>query len=233
MIIKSQLKRVVKEYCNKNTNILLVASLGRSGSTMLFRALSAASIKVGVRRVKRVMARAVRSHLWRLDPDIMEQGIIYKTHDVPPKDKRIDSLKCVYLFADPYDVIPSVVRKTETSGCGWLKRHADHLGGELDSVKELFEGDVLDLEGNFDAWTSVEHCDLFAVRYDSVWDYQAKLSEFVGFTVELPPRRARKSSPKDLTCSQRKKMRATYRSLHEKVCGTDVIVRQSSRDGAQ
>ena len=83
------------------------------------------------------------------------------------------------------------------------------------SYGELIHRDVLRLGEQIDAWCSLRDVDLLALKYESLWENLDLLGNFVGFPVELPPRKERDFS--DLPLEIVAAVRNTYRQLDEKV----------------
>lgn len=157
----------------------VVNSYGRSGST--------------------VLAESLGDVLWITDLRQMPEGI-YKTHDYP---SDVDA-KIVYTFANPLDVIASVIKMSRKKH--WLNLHCQHMRVPYFDISDIYREDKLHLEDHLNAWLGVEGV-CFA-RYEAMWDYQQELSDYLGVQVSLPAYRPRESTSRRVGC---------YRSLKKQV----------------
>lgn len=165
---------------------IVVNSFGRSGSTVLFDAVSSYAVRFGALAEERV----VRSAAWKLDSDRVRRGRVYKSHDYPspslPRNTRV-----LYVFGSPEDATLSLIEQARVSGQKWLDAHADHLRVPRFAPEDLLEGDVLRIGDHLRAWLSQDSVATGFVRYETMWDHQKQISDFVGFHVSLPERRER------------------------------------------
>ena len=167
---------------------IVVNSFGRSGSTVLFDAVSSSAARFGALSEEKV----VRSSAWKLDSDRVRRGRVYKSHDYPmpslPADTRV-----LYVFGSPEDATLSLIERARVSGQQWLDEHADHLRVPHFAPEDLLQSDVLRIADHLRAWLSQEIVATGFVRYETMWDHQKEISDFVGFSVSLPKRRERQT----------------------------------------
>ena len=201
----------------KTKTPIIINSYGRSGSTMLFHSIADSSINKKIFLKKRSV-KGGRSSAWNLNSNKIEQKIIYKSHDYPPKKSLASNTKFIYVFSDPIDVITSIIKLTNTSKWNTkrFQQHCKHLKTKCTNISDLTNEDQLNLEKHFDAWLNEKRFPIAFVRYEKLWDNIDKISSFIGFQVSLPPFRKRVAQEKkDIeTINQLKK---TYATLYKKL----------------
>jgi hypothetical protein len=176
----------------------LVASMGRSGSTIVFEALvnGLALQRFGFLKDHLRLTRVVQSWAFDLPKAKLIGGVVYKTHDFPTQDLCIARPKIVYVFGTASVAAVSVYSCLERYGRAWIDRHFDHLRAD-GPFEEMWSRDVLRFGDQLEAWINVQGLDVLSVRYESLWDHEMAISDFVGFPVKLPPRRQRFTTAKE------------------------------------
>ena len=198
---------------------IVVASMGRSGSTVLSDAICDANWRRAFAAVRHTRyRRSMLRQAWRLNAVKLQAGYIYKTHDLPPGNGGKSGARFVYTFADPFDVISSLLALGRRNGMNWINRHATHMiGGRLVDLEELLDNDVLCLESHFESWLAFQAPNVAGVRYDRLWEQEQVIAEFLGIPLRLPPRLRRGSSPGTLSPGQFRRLEQTYGALREKI----------------
>lgn len=173
---------------------ILVASMGRSGSTLCWRAISEALVinKFGAAGslFRKYLAKRIRSEAWDLRTDRIFPGRVYKTHALADELPSDFDGRIVFLFGCASDAALSVVSCRQRYGEDWVSEHFQHLRA-IGSFDELGNYDVLQFEKQIETWTNLEGHNIICLRYEKLWDNVSALSEFLGFNVELPERRIR------------------------------------------
>ncbi len=156
---------------------------------------------------------------WRLEEAKFIDGMVYKTHDLPPNQAGKEvNVKFIYTYSDPYKIIPSLVRKERELGEEWIKEHSWRLRGEAKSMKNAFRKDVVGFKRNFNLWKDRQDLDILFVRAGSIWDQKEKIEQHIGITVNLPDKRERKSDIKEIDSENKiEEMKKTYIDMHEVV----------------
>ncbi len=185
-------------------NCVIVDSMGRAGSGVLCHHIG---------KTTKYEGGQFKVSLDRYD---YEPGSLLKTHDFPPNDPPSHA-KFIWTFADPYEVVISVMNQIENEGLDWVKQHARNLNGEPNRVNDLPIYDALHLEENFDRWYSPHNFDVVTVKYRSIWDKLDKLSEFIGDQIELPEYNPREKKIDKVDEDIRESIKQTYGSLYKKV----------------
>ena len=193
---------------------ILVNSFGRSGSTVLYEAIVSAS-QAQSHLGPRARQAVVRATAWRIDQHPLRNGRVYKTHDYPPTSTRGSKPQVVYVFGDPIDATLSVISRTERDGPTWLREHCDHLRVPECRAADLLVRDCLQIGRHLERWLAADHLERVFVRYERMWDYQDKISDFLGIDVKLPPQRLRGTTTADM--SARASLRRTYGDLARKI----------------
>jgi hypothetical protein len=192
--LESQLARVVFA---DEPGPIVVASTGRSGSTLLVEALVESLIRskfpwLTSEMMKRLIRRLSNGFADRLS-DVAEMSCpVIKTHDV------LDIVlptewKVIFIFGDPLESARSVERIAVERGYWWFEHHLYRLRSK-GRLQDLFHADVLNYESQIRSWCDPQLPNVLLVPYDRLWDSVRGISEFVGFPVVLPKRmeRARK-----------------------------------------
>lgn len=219
-MVKNYTKNIIGSYCSTFDYPILVNSYGRSGSTVLTKSIINSAIKTQNEKVRDIVFRSISQSAWDLDNVELKNGIVYKTHDYPPRKEINSSARMLYTFADPVDVVLSLFRLFENRGEVWMKEHYDHLKVPYNNFKMIISEDNLHLERHLDAWLHEERCTVAFIRYETMWEHQDDISNFLGFDVHLPPKRdrkAKKDQPQELT----DKLSVTYKALRNKVSRLD------------
>lgn len=187
---------------------LLINSYGRSGSSVLTRSLLDAALKFDVFPLDKINRRLISKSAWNLESSSLRDGVIYKTHDYPPNNFHGRNVKMIYTFANPVDVVLSLLRLSEKRGYEWINMHCNHLKVEYDNFKQITYCDSLGLQRHLESWISVRNWEIMFIKYERMWTHQREISDFVGFNLELPPLRSRTTFEDD------KKLRKTLEEVY-------------------
>ncbi|WP_170402517.1 SseB family protein [Ruegeria arenilitoris] len=175
---------------NAPKNCVIVASNGRSGSTLTFLALAEA-----LKEVDPVSANKV-DFVARLSDTEFYAPCVYKTHDFPqPLSTWPENTRVVFCFGPTKDSAFSVFSAKERYGADWIDQHFYHLHA-TGTFDELFERDVLQQAKQIKEWITFEDVPVLCVRYDALWDHQETISRFTG--LEFTPPKRRERTPKDI-----------------------------------
>ena len=141
--------------------IIVIASMGRCGSTALYHALLKSLPEysgIFVRDLKHAQLR---------------DGLIVKTHDFSPEIIQ-DNWRVIYCFGDEEIILKSINRQNED----WKAAHAYNLHSN---------GDNLRLKENITSWRNASGKILF-INYDKLFESAEIISEFLRPKIELPTR---------------------------------------------
>lgn len=215
--IAKNIKRNIYTHITPIETTMIVASYGRSGSTMLFNNLIDSATN---KRVPKWLKAGAKGKGRDLDTIKIKPGLIYPTHHYPPKRTLPEKARVIYIFADPVEVILSLLHLVHTGK--WSQEtflnHCKNLQvsfQDIKSVDELVYEDKLNLEKHFDAWLAESRFPIAFVKYEHLWEHEENISSFVGFNVSLPPRKER--SEKKVNDATMAQLRETYDSLRRKV----------------
>jgi hypothetical protein len=175
---------------NAPQNCVIVASNGRSGSTLTFLALADA-----LKEIDPISAQRV-DFVARLSDTEFHSPCVFKTHDFPqPLSSWPENTRVVFCFGPTKDSAFSVYSAMERYGADWIDQHFYHLHA-TGTFDELFEHDVLQQAQQIKEWATFEDVPVLCVRYDALWDHQETISRFTGLDFKPPKRRER--TPKDI-----------------------------------
>ena len=198
-----QPRHIAGRYIDKLRSLLsgqwpafVVASMGRAGSMVVYKALvtGLSSRRFGLLGPN--LVHFVKGHAWDLSATDLIGGVVYKTHGFPDGLKPKWPIKIIFTFGSASDSAVSLYLCLERYGRKWIEDHLKHLRAD-GPFEDIFQRDVLRFEEQIKSWSSVTDLDVLAVRYETLWDHVDTLSDFVGFPVSLPPRRARLATTAD------------------------------------
>jgi len=193
--IKNVLKRVARLILFGNCTPIVIASSGRSGSTMLADCVTASFIEHRFRRVPRTLrkiaTRFAFEYVDRLE-DVENNVPVVKTHDIY-RASTSRELRPIFVFGPALEAMVSAKQVATEKGSIWLEEHIFHLCGDGDPAK-IYDEDVLNYQAQLESWSAADN--VFLVHYDDIWENADRLSDFVGFPLNLPPRKERRSKTK-------------------------------------
>ena len=195
---------------------ILVNSYGRSGSTVLMRSIVKCANEAKNKKIQELAFKSVSQTAWDLNGKQLRNGMVYKTHDYPPDETFNNEVKMLYTFANPIDVVLSLIRLYDTRGEEWMKQHYDHLKVPYTNFENIIEEDQLELENHLNTWLDEDRIPIAFIKYEAMWEYQDEISDCLGFKIELPTYRKRKAKSKgdDELLS---KLEHTYSYLRKKI----------------
>lgn len=189
--IKSKLKSLAVHFLFSGQRPIVIASTGRSGSTMLTTALAQSLVSSRFSKLPRSLEALLiglsQGYVDRLHQVQQKKSPILKTHDIYDERYR-DHAKYIFVYGDPLDCATSVYSIGEKRGRHWIEEHIFHLAGR-GSPLDLFDIDVLNYEQQIASWGAAS--DALLLHYEDLWDRADEISKFVGFRVSLPKRRWR------------------------------------------
>lgn len=177
---------------------LVIAAMGRCGSTMLFSTL------------KRKFHKAIFEK--DLSPSYAE-GLIIKTHDFAPK--QLKNCKAIYLFGDPRNIVLSAHTKGKVDRRRHYKNMHAPFKEEFLKNDTFVIKDTLRLEDNFDSWYKKQSFPLLTLRYETLYDNRDVLKQFLGFPPMLPKPRNRTTNWEKFPKANR--LYKTYAGLLKKI----------------
>ena len=166
----------------------IVPSLGRCGSQLLTEALH--NNIWGFTKHDMTFLKMTRPFI-REYPEKYIGGNVYKTHLYPgiyPKKCKI-----LFTFGRPLDIILSVINRVEQDP-SWGTAHFKNFNADWSNFNLILQKDVLNLEKMFDCFYKKQTCDIICLRYETLWENQNTISEFLGWNLKLPEKKERKSS---------------------------------------
>lgn len=183
-----------------NLQPIIIAGIGRCGTTLLYNSLQAKGF-IG------------SGMITNSEDTKFEKGNIYKTHDYPPDQLPVEA-KVIFMFGNPYDIVISTSRKINQ----WGLEHFEHLASpKYIPNKQLFQSDDLLLERLFDAWMQKQSFSFISIKYEFLYSPKVKevLNNYLGFKIDLPPRRERKANWQ--IHPEHEQLKKVYRDLFHKI----------------
>ena len=188
------------------TNTIIIASSGRSGSTLLTTVVAEGLVRstypslftsnIGRHLAKRVQGR-VQGFLVSPFESPSSLPLIVKTHFVRNSERlsALNNAKYIFIFSDPVESIRSVQGKTKKWGKAWLERHLFHLESPSpdDSVADLWKNDSLNYVKQINSWIDEPQDNILVIQYEYLWESTELIESFLNFPITLPEKRSRTS----------------------------------------
>lgn len=211
-------KRENLKYHYENPQAIIIASTGRSGSTMLTEQIA---------------------------KYVPKQNVL-KTHLLPPKAKFKG--KIIFIFSNPDQAAESALYMTlhhqlfaknhfnymETADRQWIKK----IGGPLKQTEQdnLLSYDAFGTYEHLKTWlytrtepTDPEHAQILAIKYENLWDHKTTqaIRSFLNISdFRLPPQRTRGRDKKKLYSKE-----INFRKMYN--LGTEANPRYAAYDDAR
>lgn len=209
------LKRTLQRCMPSRYHAVVVASMGRSGSTLVYDAIADGMAMARFGRSSGAARRIVRDIAWDLDMCALTPGVVYKTHALAEELPSHRPCKIVFVFGPASDAAISVLSCDRRHGPDWTAEHFRHMRAR-GSLEELARRDVLRFEEQIDGWLGRSGSMVLALRYDGLWSHADTLSDFVGFPVRFPARRLRNSLG-DVEAVTIERIRSCYARLDARI----------------
>ena len=197
---------------------LVIASMGRSGSTLVFEAVCEAmgQARFGrIETIRRIGAPIAWETAWNLSDTRFRRGRVYKTHGLADELPRNTGVKVVFLFGAASEAALSVVACRERYGDAWIREHFEHLRAD-GAFEDLGHRDVLRFRDQLDGWFGLTGVPRLLIHYDALWENADVLSRFCGVPVRLPERRAREGA-QSVPPEVRAQFEQTYAALDARI----------------
>jgi hypothetical protein len=199
---------------------IIVASPGRSGSTVLFEAIAESIIlkrfsRNRLSKAGRHLYSRVKIFLPRLAGISQFPAPVIKTHDLPspyiPREAKV-----IFIYNDPIESARSVEIMVARKGKRWLENHQYNLRA-FGRIEDLYKTDILNYEAQLKQWSSFTHPKIIFIHYEDLWSKVDKLSAFLGFPVNLPEKLTKTRKPPLEYCNLElfSHLRAVMRSIRE------------------
>ncbi len=205
---------------------LIVASMSRSASTVLYRAIAEGWARARFGALGPHLQPLICDNAWRLDETPLIGGVVYKTHDLPERLPRETGAKVVFTYRRASEVAISIFARRQLKP-KFFEEHRTHLGGS-GGIRAFAKRDSLGLERQVDQWFAAEDLDMLGIRYDQLWDRLPDIEAFLGFRVPLKPFRAGK--PHDLPDEVIANLRKVYHRLDRKIEAMPAMFTRSAPD---
>mgnify|MGYP000376599373 CR=1 FL=1 len=220
---KNRVKRVLQSVLPTTLPPLIVASMGRSGSTLVWNVLRQAMAEVRFPRPLYAHGlRLVSDQAWDLDRTHLASGVVYKTHGLARELPDCSGAKVVFLFGSATDAALSVLACRDRYGAHWISQHFEHLRAD-GPFEDLGRRDVLRFGEQLDGWIAKSGTHRLILHYDALWDHMQTLSNFAGVPVRLPPRRPRSGST-SADAGTRARFAETYAALDARIASLPVCL---------
>ena len=208
---------------------IVVASMGRSGSTLVFKAIRNGLAALRFGPLSKVSRARIADVAWDLSDCQLAPGIVYKTHALAHELPADRDARVVFMYGCASDAAASVLSCRLRFGPAWVAEHFEHMRA-TGSFDELGERDVLRFEEQIDGWLGGCSAPVLGIKYEALWDNIDALSNFLGFPVHLPERQLR-SSQNDLDAATIQRISRSYARLDAKIAALpDCILRPERSD---
>lgn len=206
---KAVAKTALQAATGRGLPVVVIASMGRMGSTLVYQAACEAMARRSVLGAT-LGRRVVSDTAWELTSTRLRPGVVYKTHDLPPRNTHGAHMKAVFLFGPASDSALSVIACEQRYGAGWVREHFEHMHA-TGTTADLQRSDVLGFRTQIESWATPLPYPVMLLHYDAIWEYQSVLARFLGVPIVLPPRRRR--SPPMIDDDTERQVRAVFQEL--------------------
>lgn len=196
---------------------VVVASIGRSGSTLLTRSLREGMSRARFGFSPGFFYNKVKGDGFDLSNTRFRDGVVYKTHALPSELPGETTVKVVFVYGSASDAVISVALQRDKLGDSWVQNHLRHLRAD-GQFYEVLDRDVLRIREQVQGWAGKLGVDRVLVKYDNLWSSVDTISNFLGFPIFLPERRVRRSGEQISLC-QPDKIREAYSALDSMIDG--------------
>jgi len=197
-LVKNKFRKLFAKLAFRGYPKIIIASTGRSGSTMLFDAVVDSLIRhrFHLKRdtwISNLIKSIIAGYIDRIEKLSEEPFLVCKTHD-KYEGNPDSNCKFVFIYGDPLESARSVEQTVEQEGQQWFLDHQFHLGASGD-YEDLFQKDVLAYQNQLESWLTQRNANIVCIDFDDLWRKIQKLSDFLGFEVELPIKCPRRKKP--------------------------------------
>lgn len=172
---------------------ILISSLGRCGSTMLYN-----RIPLSPKRFK-------------VSGDNLKEGLT-KSHCYAPN--QLDG-KAIFLFGNIFDIVKTSYNKIITKVERGVHFQNFQVKTDYEYQLKILTKDVLKLEEHFDSWYKQHDFPCLTMDYNYIWDYKEQIEDFIGMHLTLPDKRKRKSI--NISDNDQELIYNTYKEFQNKI----------------
>ena len=213
---KAFFKKTLRAVLPTRFPAIVVASMGRSGSTVVYSAIRDGLAEQRFHHLpSNIASRIVSDSAWDLASTKLQKGVVYKTHAHSHELSATPYAKVVFLYGSASDAALSVFACNQKYGPAWTARHFDHMRAKGSFADLPFE-DVLRFGEQLDGWLGCPSVPTLGINYEELWTHEERISEFVGFPIRLPRRRSRSNKhmiPEAIRCQ----VESSYASLDRRI----------------
>lgn len=194
-LVENKFRKLFAKLAFRGYPKIIIASTGRSGSSMLLDAVTDSLIKHRFHtkrgtRISNLIKSIIAGYIDRIEKLSEEPFLVYKTHDIYEGNPD-SNCKFIFIYGDPLESALSVQQTVEQEGQQWFLDHQFHLRACGDYA-DLFQKDVLAYRTQLESWLTQRNANIVCIDFDDLWVKTEELSNFLGFEVELPTKRPRR-----------------------------------------
>jgi hypothetical protein len=173
---RTEIRRFIKSLSSEFS--FIVAGLGRCGTTLVYKSIIGTDKAVRGKFITRFSRQ--KKYI---------KGTIYKTHDFPPESLP-PHVKLVFMFGNPMNAALSGYEEFKQD-----KHYRNISSDKFHQRENIFNEDILNLEKHFNAWNKIQGFEFISIRYEALYKEKTQdmLEEYLGFNINLPPYRRRKT----------------------------------------
>lgn len=195
---------------------VLVASMGRSGSTLIHAAAVDAFARLQFGPLARFARDIAAGEAWDLATTPLRSGVVYKTHGLASELPSTCRPRVIFVFGPPSDAVLSVMSCHQRFGAAWTAAHLRHLRASGD-YSDLANEDVLRMQDQVEGWFGAAGVPRLLLHYDAIWDQARTISAFIGAKIRLPEYQRRSPGDTRIDAVTVDAVRRTYAPLDRKI----------------
>lgn len=219
MLLKQKLRYFFNIFTHKinnsNRTPILVSSMGRSGSTLLFQAIMQSLAKERFPYLPVKLGKLLCHGTMWFPGYKLFKGLVHKTHVPASYFPDQTNAKVIYIFCTPSDSVLSVINTKSKRGIKWIYEHFHNLRVK-GNYEDLAYIDVLRIEDHINGWLSKKSANILIIRYEKLWEYKSSIEEFLNLKITLPEFKLRRKLL-DEAQSLREVCKRNYADLDKKV----------------
>jgi hypothetical protein len=179
---------------------VIVAGLGRCGTTLLYESLKPHYNYNDIFIVD-------------LDRSIDVENKLFKTHDFAPKI-IYNKCKFIFMYGNPINTVLSFISLIKNNFSD-LNLVAKHFHFNASDLLYWENKDVFRLEENFDSWYKSQNFSLLTIKYEKLYENLDIIMKYLNINFSLPEKKQRQTDW--INYSNKDLLNKTYKSIVYKI----------------
>ncbi len=194
---------------------IIICSIGRSGSTLIYKSIGSAIRKKHFKYFPSAIGQQLtRGGGYWFPKDKLFPGRVHKSHMPPEFYPNDTNANIIFLYSRPSDSVLSVLSNKNRNNGFWIKQHFENLNVKA-NIDLITKKDILGIEKQIDGWLNKRGVKRLILKYEKIWENKSEIEEFLNLPLNLPD--FKKRSPLSHEASNlEKECRHYYQRLDKK-----------------